>query len=111
MRILFLLFLIPVFNQIAGQKLYEMPAGTQSRVSSFENPNGIKGNGGKTNKTAKGNAYEPVQPGETKTLLNINGEGNCAIEKFNFPKRNLHRLYDCKFFRWFDRLSGFYLFF
>ena len=69
------MFLIPVANEIAGQKLFEMPVGTQSRVSSFENPNGIKGNGGKTNKTAKGNAYESVRPGETKTLLNINAEG------------------------------------
>jgi len=52
-----------------------MPANTKSRLSSFENPDGIKGNGGKTNKTAKGNAFEWMQPGETKTLLNINGEG------------------------------------
>lgn len=58
-----------------AQSVYEMPAATQSRLSSFENPNGSKGNGGKTNKTAKGNAFEVVQPGETKTLLDITGEG------------------------------------
>ena len=58
-----------------SQSLYEMPANPQSRLSSFENPNGIKGNGGKTNKTAKGNAFENMEPGETKQLLNINGEG------------------------------------
>ena len=58
-----------------AQSLYEMPANPQSRLSSFENPNGIKGNGGKTNKTAKGNAFENMEPGETKKLLDIKGEG------------------------------------
>jgi hypothetical protein len=59
----------------SAQQLYEMPKDAQSRLSSFENPNGIKGSGGKTNKTAKGNAFEWMQPGETKTLLDIQGEG------------------------------------
>ena len=58
-----------------AQQLYQMPDAAESRLSSFENPNGVKGNGGKTNKTAKGNAYEPINPGGTKTLLNITGEG------------------------------------
>ena len=49
-----------------------MPKDAESRLSSFENPNGIKGQGGKTNKTAKGNAFEFIKAGETKTLLNIN---------------------------------------
>src|SRR5215204_5017223 len=62
-----------------SQTLYEMPANPQSRLSSFENPNGIKGNGGKTNKTAKGNAFENMEPGETKNLLDIKGEG--AIQR------------------------------
>ena len=60
---------------LQAQSLYEMPVNPQSRLSSFENPNGIKGNGGKTNKTAKGNAFEFVEPGETKNLLDITGEG------------------------------------
>jgi hypothetical protein len=58
-----------------AQSLYEMPVNAQSRLSSFENPNGVKGNGGKTNKTAKGNAFEFMEPGETKSLLDIKGEG------------------------------------
>jgi hypothetical protein len=58
-----------------AQSLYEMPVNPQSRLSSFENPHGVKGNGGKTNKTAKGNAFEFVEPGETKNLLDIKGEG------------------------------------
>lgn len=52
-----------------------MPKSVSSRWSSFENPNGLKGAGGKTNKTAKGNAFEMMHPGETKTLLDINGQG------------------------------------
>jgi len=58
-----------------AQSFYEMPVNSQSRVSSFENPNGIKGNGGKTNKTAKGHAFEFIEIGQTKNLLDIKGEG------------------------------------
>ena len=60
---------------LGAQSLYEMPANAQSRLSSFENPNGIKGDGGKTNKTAKGNAFEFIEAGQTKNLLEIKGEG------------------------------------
>lgn len=60
---------------LKAQSLYEMPVNPQSRLSSFENPNGIKGNGGKTNKTAKGNAFEFIEAGETKNLLEVKGEG------------------------------------
>jgi len=72
-----LCLIITIISQ--AQSLYEMPANPQSRLSSFENPNGIKGNGGKTNKTAKGNAFENMEPGETKQLLDIKGEG--AIQR------------------------------
>ena len=58
-----------------AQQLYQMPNAVESRLSSFENPNGLKANGGKTNKGAKGNAFESVKPGETKTLLKVSGEG------------------------------------
>ena len=75
-RIIFLLFFNCTVRSLSAQQLYEIPKGVESRLSSFENPNGIKGNGGKTNKTAKGNAFETINPGETKTLLNINGEGS-----------------------------------
>lgn len=58
-----------------SQQLYDFPAGTTSALSSFENVNGIKGAGGKTNKTAKGNAYEMMMPGDSKQLLDITGAG------------------------------------
>jgi hypothetical protein len=75
MKKIAILLLLPIAMQSAAQTIYEMPVKTESRLSSFENPNGIKGNGGKTNKTAKGNAFEWVKPGEVKMLLDITGEG------------------------------------
>jgi len=75
MQKLFLFLLCNVMLAASAQQIFEMPKNAESRVSSFENPNGIKGNGGKTNKTAKGNAFETIKEGETKTLLDINGRG------------------------------------
>src|SRR5947207_15252098 len=62
------------FNSYS-QTLYDFPAGVTSGMSSFENMNGVKGAGGKTNKTAKGNAFETVKPGESKTLIDIKNAG------------------------------------
>jgi hypothetical protein len=67
--------LILITANAYAQTLYDFPAGVTSGLSSFENINGVKGAGGKTNKTAKGNAFEMIKPGETKTLLNISGAG------------------------------------
>jgi hypothetical protein len=75
MRIFFLLLFNCITLLISAQQLYEIPKGAESRLSSFENINGIKGNGGKTNQTAKGNAFELINPGEEKTLLDVTGEG------------------------------------
>ena len=74
MKYAFLIFFVSIAYFTQAQELYTMPAG-QSRVSSFENPNGVKGNGGKTNQSAKGNAFESLQAGETKTLLETSGAG------------------------------------
>lgn len=72
-----LAFLLTTFLALStrAQQLYQLPANVESRLSSFENPNGLKGNGAKTNKGAKGNAFEWILEGETKTLLNVNGQG------------------------------------
>lgn len=74
-NILIIAALLLSINCGYAQTLYDFPAGTTSGLSSFENMNGVKGAGGKTNKTAKGNAFEMVMPGETKTLLDITGAG------------------------------------
>ncbi|HPN70143.1 MAG TPA: DUF2961 domain-containing protein, partial [Saprospiraceae bacterium] len=57
-----------------GQKLYEYE-NKDSRVSSFENLNGTIGQGGQTNKGAKGNAFESIKKGATKILLDVKGAG------------------------------------
>jgi len=75
MKYLFIILCLQTTITVQAQSLYEMPVNPQSRLSSFENPNGVKGNGGKTNKTAKGNAFEFIEAGETKNLLDIKGEG------------------------------------
>lgn len=58
-----------------AQQLFQMPARTESRVSTFENLNGQRGQGGQTNRQAKGNAFELVKPGESRNLLDIAGAG------------------------------------
>ena len=75
MKYLFIVLCLQQAMILPAQTLYEMPVKPQSRLSSFENPNGIKGNGGKSNKTAKGNAFEFIEAGQTKNLLDIKGEG------------------------------------
>lgn len=75
MKTIFLFFSSCLALVLPAQQVYEMPKAVESRLSSFENPNGIKGQGGKTNKTAKGNAFEFIKPGEAKTLLDIKGQG------------------------------------
>src|ERR1700743_888570 len=52
-----------------AQELYKIPANTQSRVSSMENPGGKKGQGGIANEKAKGSAFTDLKINETKTLL------------------------------------------
>jgi len=69
------LLLLFLAASVSAQELYTMPKGVQSRVSSFENLNGEKGEGGKTNNAAKGNAFEGLKPGESKTLLEVKSAG------------------------------------
>jgi len=59
----------------SAQELYQAPKGQQSRVSSFENRNGVKGDGGRSNKGAKGHAFDRLAAGETKSLLETSGPG------------------------------------
>ncbi len=70
-----LFFLLITVCAVRSQQLYDVPDGRQSRVSSFENLNGIPGKGGQTNQGAKGNAYESIKAGETRSLLEINEPG------------------------------------
>ncbi len=63
-------------QSLFSQELYKAPAdGTETRWVSPENPTGGKGQGGKTNKGAKGNAFYIIAPGEKKILFNVKGAG------------------------------------
>jgi len=65
-----------IADAIFAQNLYQAPKNIrQSSLSSFENLNGIKNAGGKTNKSGKGNAFEDLKAGDTKTLLEVSGPG------------------------------------
>jgi len=78
---------IMLANGILAQNLYTLPENFKnSSISSFENLNGIKGEGGKTNKSAKGNAFESLMRGESKTLLDIEGPG--IIQRMWFTVRD-----------------------
>jgi hypothetical protein len=82
---------------LSAQQLYTMPEGTQSRVSSFENLNGLKGEGGKSNKGAKGHAFEPLKAGESKTLLDTRSAGIinriwCTVDDRSFTMLRSLRL-------------------
>ena len=68
-----LLFFISV--SVCAQELYTLPDNTKTGWSSFENPGGVKGQGGKENKGAKGHPADIILPSESKVLLDIKGSG------------------------------------
>ncbi|MCR8556984.1 DUF2961 domain-containing protein [Mucilaginibacter sp. BJC16-A38] len=73
-RLLLLSFLI-TSPALFAQDLYTMPRGVHSSVSSLENLNGRKGQGGKSNAGAKGAAFSSLKAGECKSLLDIRSAG------------------------------------
>lgn len=77
MKIYFALILsICLFKGAFAQNLYTLPKNFKSSsISSFENINGVKGAGGKSNHSAKGKAFEDLKSGQSKTLLEIEGSG------------------------------------
>jgi len=75
MRYLLIILLTSFIFPIKAQELYKMNSGAQSGISSFENLNGVKGSGGKTNMGAKGNAFESLKAKQEKVLLDIKGAG------------------------------------
>ena len=87
MKIYFVIAINFLFiNSLIAQNLYTLPKDFKSSsISSFENINGIKGAGGKTNHSAKGNASEDLKSGQSKTLLNIDGAG--IIQRMWFTLR------------------------
>lgn len=60
---------------VRGQALYQWPAGSSSRMISFENSSGKPGNGGMENNGAKGHATETIAPGQQRVLADYEGAG------------------------------------
>ncbi len=78
---------ILLIKGMSAQNLYTLPENFKSStLSSFENLNGIKGEGGKTNKTAKGNAFESLKTGQSKVLMAVEGPG--IIQRMWFTVRD-----------------------
>jgi len=71
--VLFIIFSTTVMAQT--ENLFRKPEGAITRWASFENPGAEKGKGGITNQGAKGNAFQPLEAGESKTLLDVKGSG------------------------------------
>lgn len=88
MKIIFVLALsVLIMNGLQAQNLYTFPDNFRSSsISSFENLNGIKGAGGKSNHSAKGNAFESLKAGQSKTLLEIEGAG--ILQRMWFTLQN-----------------------
>src|SRR5699024_3211947 len=75
LKLIFLFVFIFIYNHIQAQDLYTMPSGTQTRWTSSENPEGIKGAGAKENRGAKGHAFDAIKAYDSIELLNIKGAG------------------------------------
>ncbi|HTM97314.1 MAG TPA: glycoside hydrolase family 172 protein [Pedobacter sp.] len=72
----FLILVLTGFSTIIrAQELFKMRSNVNSKLISFENMTGVKGNGGKENDGAKGHATETISPGATRTIVNFNGTG------------------------------------
>jgi hypothetical protein len=75
------------FQHLFGQELYKVQKGIESRLAGPENPDGLKGQGGKSNASAKGSAFTSIKAGETKTLLNVKTSGRIQRLWFTIEDR------------------------
>jgi hypothetical protein len=73
-------------------RIYAYQEGMEPRWSSFENLNGIKGNGGMENNGAKGHPSDMIRSGEHKVLLNTQGPGMINRIWLTIRNRSPHAL-------------------
>lgn len=67
---------------------FGIPEKVQTRWTSPENPRGRKGAGAKTNKGAKGHAFDQIKAGETYALLETEGTGMVNRIKMTIQNRS-----------------------
>ncbi len=75
-KLSFLILILATVNTSGqAQDLFKMRNNVNSRLISFENMSGEKGNGGKENDGAKGHATETILPGATRIIVDYKGTG------------------------------------
>jgi hypothetical protein len=72
--------------------IYTFNPNVETRWSSGENLNGMKGAGGRENNGAKGHAQDVIEAGSTRTLLDIQGQGIINRMWFTINDRSLQML-------------------
>jgi hypothetical protein len=77
-------------------ELFEKPWGVTTHWASFENPSGARGAGGHENRGAKGHAFDTLEPGEVKTLLETSGSGTITRIWLTIDDRSPERLRELK---------------
>jgi hypothetical protein len=109
-KILFL-FCLVLFNSCTQKEktrsssLYTFNPDIETRWSSGENLNGIKGGGAKENNGAKGHPQDPIAAGATKTLLDIQGQGIINRMWFTINDRSLPMLRSLRLEMFWDNSS------
>jgi hypothetical protein len=71
-----------------GNSLFRKPTGVSTRWSSFENLDARPGSGGAENRGAKGHAFDSLDVGETKVLLDLKGSGTVRRMWMTLRPRN-----------------------
>ncbi|MDD6210482.1 MAG: DUF2961 domain-containing protein [Bacteroidales bacterium] len=104
-KTLILLILLQSLFAIA-QKPYLFDKNSVPAWASFENPGAVKGEGGKSNKGAKGAPCKWLSPGETVTLMNDEGCGIIRRIWLTIDKRTPEILRSAKIEMYWDNASA-----
>jgi hypothetical protein len=92
-------------EEVPSSSIYTFNSGVESRWSSGENLNGVKGGGAKENNGAKGHPQDIISAGATKTLLDIQGQGVINRMWFTINDRSLTMLRSLRIEMYWDNSS------